>query len=248
MLSLTDACRKGKQLLIILPFLTQHAWSNSIDRVSPIPSGKADSICLIGDLNERNDIKEALVILSNTNPDIYKDLMEAKDVFVIRTGDFSNPPNDNLDFKQRSTVFFSSSYLQIEQQGSFGVYLTEHNALKAVYSPDLGFVFSRGGRNSSEGDRVEISEEEADSLIKLKDPVVVVQAGLGRKKLAAVLAHEFGHVDYILKHKARAEFYPADPVLLAHDKGNPDGETADAAEKRCIKEYKKARMSSGCGR
>jgi hypothetical protein len=236
MLSLTNACRKGKQLLFILPFLTQHAWS--IDGAPLIPSGRGDSICLIGDPNEQRNINEALAILSCTNPDLYKDITEARDVFVIRLGDFSAPNKDSLDFR-RTTVFFNWSYIQIEQQGSFGVSLSEHNALRAVYSPDLGFVFSRGGRNSGEGERVEIPEEEADSLIKLKDPVVVVQAGLCRKKLARVLAHEFGHVDYILKHKARAEFYPADPALLAHDKGNPDGETADAAERQFDKEYKK---------
>lgn len=237
MLSLTNACRQGKNVLFILPFLSQYAWST--DRTSFIHSGRMDTICLTGDPAERKNLTEALVILSNTNPEMYKDIAGSKDVFFVRMGDFAAPEN-KTDINPRTTVCFNTSYLQVEQQGSFGVDLKQHNALKAVYSPDQGFVFSRGGINSDEADRVEISEEEADSLIKLKNPLVVIQAGLGRKQLAKVLAHEFGHVEYILRHKAKAEFFPADPALLAHDKGNPDGETADAAERQFEKEYKKA--------
>jgi hypothetical protein len=238
MLSLTNACRKGKQLLFALLFLAQHAYS--MDPAFLSCPARGDSINPEGDLNERNIINEALALLSRTNPEIYKDILEAKEVFVISISDFSSSNNVNPDYRHKTTVFFASSYMEIEQEGSFAVDFKEHYALKANYSPGSGFLFSRGGTNSDEEERVIISEEEADSLIILKDPIIMVQAGLCRKKFAMVLAHEFGHADYILKHKARAEFYPADPTLLAHDKGNPDGEAADAAERQFDKVYKKA--------
>ena len=211
-------------------------------------SASADTVCPSGNIGERKSIDEALAILSVTNPEIYKDITEAGDVFVIRMGDFSDSSGGTADFRlrQRTTVFFDQPYLQIDQQGAFGVYLVEHNAIKAVYSAGSGFAFSRGGRNSEEGDRVDISEEEADSLIRLKDPLIIVQANLCRKNLARVLAHEFGHADYILKHRARAEYYPADPTLLAHDRDNPDGDAADAAERQFEREYKRAIQTVHC--
>jgi hypothetical protein len=211
-----------------------------MDRLFPASSNGSDSICPLGDPEETKNINEALIILSRTNPEIYKNIKDAKDVFVIRTVDFSTPDNETPDRKQKTMVFFTASYVRIDQLGAFGVSLNEHNALRAVYSPGAGFTFSRGGMNSDEGERVNISEEEADSLLKLKDPVILVQTGLSGKKLARVLAHEFGHADYISRHKARAEFYPADPALLAHDRGNPDGDAADAAEQQFSKRYKRA--------
>jgi hypothetical protein len=240
MLSLTNACRKGKYLLFAMPFLAQYSYSLASP---PLPPAAPDTICPSGNVRERSCIEEALSILSITNAEMYTDIMEAKDVFVIRLGEFSDSAGTASDFRlrQRTTVFFDQPYLQIEQQGAFGVYLVEHNAIKAAYSVNTGgFVFTRGGRNSEEGKRVNISEEEADSLIRLKDPLIIIQANLCKKNLARVLAHEFGHADYILRHRARAEFFPADPSLLAHDRGNPDGDAADAAERQFDREYKRA--------
>jgi len=168
MLSLTNVCRKGKYILFAMPFLAQYSWSMA----SPLlTKAVPDTVCPSGTFKERQSIVDALTILSITNPEMYKDITEAEDVFAVRLGDFSDSNGGSTDFRlrQRTTVFFDQPYLQIEQQGAFGVYLVEHNAVKADYSTGSGFAFSRGGRNSEEEDRVYISEEESDSLIRLKD-------------------------------------------------------------------------------
>src|ERR1700733_9729752 len=105
MLSLTNACRKGKQLLFVLPFLAQHAYS--------MDAAFGDTVFPVGDIGERRTINEALAVLSRTNPEIYKDIMEARDVFVISIGDFSNPNSENPDYRNKSTVFFASTYKEI---------------------------------------------------------------------------------------------------------------------------------------
>ncbi len=80
-----------------MPFLAQYSWSMA----SPLLTKAApDTVCPSGTIKERQSIEDALAILSITNPEMYKDVTEAEDVFVVRFGDFSDSEwLDPTDFR-----------------------------------------------------------------------------------------------------------------------------------------------------
>ena len=219
--------------------------SRSCDEVSHevvfLKNLSGDSILPEGSDKEKHRIKEALLIVSRTNPDIYKELRDAGEIFTVQMVDSLSPKPGDPNVRNMLNIS-GDGYMQKEKWGNFGVTFKEHNALRA-WLRSTGFAFWRGGENNSEPDSVLISEEEANNAIYLINPEISLLTGMGTKKMAMVLAHEFGHAAYVLRHKARARYYldhplPDDLTTGGHDKNNQNGQAAEAAEQQFLKEYK----------
>ena len=65
-------------------------------------------------------------------------------------------------------------------------------------------------------------------------------SGTHSRDFARVLAHEFGHAAFEVRHGSIALFRPGPKDARGHDDGNPNGQAADAAEKQYDKNYRKA--------
>jgi len=98
------------------------------------------------------------------------------------------------------------------------------------------FKFSKG---TTSGTRVNISESEANGLVKMDNSVITIDASLSGKSFVTTVAHEMGHATFTLKNKAKAFFLPN--TAKGHGKGNPSGQAADAAETKCDQNYVEAK-------
>jgi hypothetical protein len=227
-------------------FRVSRSWNEVSHEVVFLKNLSGDSILPEGSNREKHRIKEALLIVSRTNPDIYNKLKAAGEIFTIQMIDSLSPKPEDPNVGNIINMA-DGAYVQTDKSGDFGVTFKEHNALR-MYLPDTGFVFWRGGRNNGEPDSVSISEEEANNAIYLKDLEINLLTGMGKKMLAKVLAHELGHAEYVLRHKAKAKFYcehplPDDANTDGHDKGNPNGQAAEAAERQFLREYKNVKRT-----
>jgi len=70
----------------------------------------------------------------------------------------------------------------------------------------LIFKFTKGTKT---GERVEISETEANGLVRMEDNVITIDAGLSGKEFVKTVAHEMGHGAFTLLNKAKAFFLPS---------------------------------------
>jgi RHS repeat-associated protein len=196
-----------------------------------------DTIVPVGTASEIKRLNNALAIVAKTNPEIYKSVNESKQIFNISVAQLIPPKPVNTSTGDETTIDYEGSPEHTEQYGSLekGI-LTSSGALRR---DKLG-NFSRGGTNSDEPARVSISETEANDLVSMSDADIKIEGSLDDKDFGRVVAHELGHGAYRLDNKAQAFFYPADPTKKGHDKGNPDGQAADAAETQYDKNYKAA--------
>jgi RHS repeat-associated protein len=201
------------------------------------PNG--DTIQPIGTAAQINQINSALAIVAKTNPDLFKTLNDAPDVFQIQVKQLVDQ-QINTSTGDRSTVNYGTSTDQTDQLGRFETDVTIHGGLKDDDPSPIGFAFSRRGTNADEPNRVPISADEANGLVSLAGPTITIDAGLFGKNFAEVLAHEFGHASYTENNKAMAIFFPGDKKLQGHDPGNASGAAATKAEQDLLKNYKLA--------
>ena len=226
--------RKAEKYFSIAPYV--YAGNDPLKFIDP----GGDTLLPVGTKSEIKQINSALAILAKTNPTRYEALNSASENVKIKIDNIIPAKLVNTETGDRTTISYEDVPAHSDQFGSFDVTLTEHSALEDD-DPSLGgFQFSRGGTNNEEPDRVPISEEEANSLVKAIAPSITLDATLSGRDFARVLAHELGHGAYTLTHKARAKTFPTDPRLKGHDKGNESGNAANDAEKEFDANYKAA--------
>jgi RHS repeat-associated protein len=197
-----------------------------------------DTLLPVGTAAEIKQINSALAIVAKTNPAQYDAMNNATEVVQIMIGNIIPPKPVNTETGNRTTISYEGVPSHSDQFGSFDASLTEHSALKDDDPSPTGFKFSRGGTNNEEPDRVPISEEEANSLVRAINPMITLDVTLSGTDLARVLAHELGHGAYTLTHKASAKLFPAKKELKGHDEGNENGKAADEAQKEFDEKYK----------
>ncbi|MBO9205408.1 MULTISPECIES: DUF6443 domain-containing protein [Niastella] len=201
------------------------------------PSG--NEIKPVGTAEEIKKINSALAIVEKSNPEIYKALKEAKEVFTISVTQFIEPKPVDVSTGNKSTVDYAGTPEHTDQLGDFSTAYKVWNKVQGNDDPTK-FKFSKEIKNGEDVERVEISEKEANEMVKLSDPQILIEQSLGSKDFARVLAHEFGHAAYALENSAKSRFYIGDPDKKGHDEGNPTGQAADQAEKNFIKNYREA--------
>lgn len=201
------------------------------------PNG--EDIKPVGTAAEIRQINSALAIVAKTNPEAYKTIKDAKQVFIIKIGELVRKEVNN-ETGSKSGIDYAGKPEHNDQLGKLETVLTKTGGLKE----EADGSFTRGRKNGDEPARVPISEEEANSLVNIdNDPTITIDNGLQGKEFAKILAHEIGHGAYKLKNTAKAYFYQGDPTKQGHDKGNPDGEAAVAAETEFESNYKGAKKA-----
>jgi RHS repeat-associated protein len=203
----------------------------------------------VGTAAEVKKINSALEIVKKTNPDIYKALQEAKEVFTISVGQLVEPKAIDLSTGSSSRVSYEKGEDRIDQTGKLeGGDLTIHGGLKQeskLVEDKTITIYTRGKTASDEtkDPRLEISEAEANNLVTMGNANIIIDQGLDFKEFAKVLSHEFGHGAYRLLNKAKAAFYPANSDKKGHDEGNPDGNAANNAGNEFDNNYKAAKKA-----
>ena len=149
-------------------------------------------------------------------------------IHEIRIGQL-NPTESNNETGSVSSINFTGSEKTVER-GSFTTTLIASEGLNDENKPSMSdFKFTKGTKT---GERVEISETEANGLVRMEDNVITIDAGLSGKEFVKTVAHEMGHGAFTLLNKAKAFFLPSTKAK-GHEPGNPNGEAANAAENQC---------------
>lgn len=188
-----------------------------------------------GTEDEKVRINTALAIVAKTNPEIYKVLNDAREVFTILIGDLNPKESDNSTSATSSISFVS--YDKTIEQGSFNTDLTASQGLKDEDPSISGFSFTAG---NNAGERVSVSEAEANTMVKMENNVITIDKSLGNKDFTTTVAHEMGHGAFTLLHKAKAFFLPQ-TAAKGHEPGNPNGEAATSAENQASQKYNAAK-------
>jgi len=215
-------------------------YSYSINNPLRFVDPTGNEIKPVGTADEVKRINSALEIVKKTNPEIYKALDESKTVFTVKVGDLVEKKAPNLETGNKSKVNLEGTPEKSDQIGDFSTAFREYQGVQSDDNSPNGSKYSKIDDSGEQPTRVAISEDEANKLITLDKPEITVDGGLDSKQFGRTLAHEFGHASFTLKHKAKADFHQGDPNLKGHDKGNPNGDAADAAEGDYNKNYKAA--------
>jgi len=181
-------------------------------------------------------INNALKIIEKTNPEIYKTLKEAKEIFTISIAQMVPKKSVDISTGSHSTVSFESRETTADQNGEFSTEFSIRDRLNDINPAFYEYSFTRQSPGS---DPESISESQANDLVGLIQPSITIDEGLSGKGFARVLAHEFGHGAYTLLNKAKAAFTPGDDKK-GHATGNKNGEAAEAADKQFDESYKEA--------
>lgn len=204
----------------------------------------------VGTAEEIKRINSAREILRKTNPEISEALEKSTIVFKVSIGQLVAPKPVNTGTGNISTVNLGETPGRADQLGQFSTQYTTFDKVQDDDPSDAGMKFSKENTVYPEDpnkepytERVGISDEEANNLVKLKDPSIKIDKNLTDKEFAGVLSHEYGHAAYSLQNSAKSRFYVGDPNLKGHDNNNPTGKEADKAETQFNKNYKAAKKA-----
>ncbi|MFT3855871.1 MAG: DUF6443 domain-containing protein [Ilumatobacteraceae bacterium] len=194
-----------------------------------------DTLTPTGTAEEISKFKQALAIVELTNPMEYNALQNAPVKIPMAFADLIPQAAPDLSTGSRSKVSFESGPDKIDQKGKFETDFRFSSKLqddRTSFSKEI---------NSDEGPkRIKITDEEANKLARLSNPALTVDRSLSPREIAETIAHELGHGFFDLTHGAIAHFRQGDPKLQGHDKGNPNGQAANEAEKQFDIYYKRA--------
>jgi len=199
-----------------------------------------DTLTPMGTAEEIQKLNGALAIVALTNPEEYNALQLADVNIPITFASLIPPVEHDLSTGNRSTLSYGSGTERTELRGQFNTDFRIISNLKDDDPSHPGISFSRDVTTEDGIKREKISEEEASKLMRLKNPEMQIDKSLTGKDLAETIAHEIGHGFFNLKHGAIAHFRPGPEDAKGHDEGNPNGQAANASEKRFDEFYKKA--------